>query len=106
MKCLFLAWVVVMVLAHSAAAQAPGQTEPMTAAFLEKRVPEELATEGLVLSRRNLGLQVEQLADKWLVSLYGRAGAPVAPRSSLLRDVQLTPYATGHGAGVVLGARF
>lgn len=52
-----------------AAAQAPGQVEPVSAPFLEKRVPEELATEGVVLSRRNLALQVEQLGDRWLVSL-------------------------------------
>lgn len=50
-------------------AQAPGQAEPATAPFLEKRIPDELASEGLVLSRRNLALQVEQLGDRWLVSL-------------------------------------
>jgi hypothetical protein len=68
----------VMGLAHSAGAQAPGQTEPTTAAFLEKRIPEELATEGVVLSRRNLGLQIEQLADKWLVSLVDLTTGRVA----------------------------
>ena len=69
MRRLVLAWVVVMGLVRFAGAQAPGETEPMTAVFLEKRVPDELATEGVVLSRSNLGLRVEQLADKWLVSL-------------------------------------
>ena len=58
-----------MGIAGMASAQAPGQVEPVSAPFLEKRVPEELATEGLVLSRRNLALQVEQLGDRWLVSL-------------------------------------
>jgi hypothetical protein len=61
-------WLVIA-LARTAAAQAPGQIEPVAAPFLEKRVPEELATEGVVLSRRNLALQIEQLGDKWLVSL-------------------------------------
>ena len=61
-----------------AAAQAPGQVEPTSAAFLEKRVPEELAVEGLVLSRRNLALQVEQLGDKWLVSLVDLTTGRVA----------------------------
>jgi hypothetical protein len=79
MKRWFLAWAMVMGIAHTAAAQAPGQTEPATGAFLEKRVPEELATDGVVLSRSNLGLRVEQVAGKWLVSLVdlttGRAAA-------------------------------
>jgi hypothetical protein len=65
-------------LARSAAAQAPGRTEPASAPFLEKRVPDELATEGVVLSRHNLGLQVEQLADKWLVSLVDLTTGRVA----------------------------
>jgi hypothetical protein len=78
MKCLFLAWVVVMGLARSAGAQPPGETEPTIAAFLERRVPDELATEGVVLSRRNLGLHVEQLADKWLVSLVDLTTGRVA----------------------------
>ena len=68
-----------MALAHTVGAQAPGMTEPATAAFLEKRVPEELAADGVVLSRSQLGLHVEQVADKWLVSLVdlttGRAAA-------------------------------
>jgi hypothetical protein len=61
-----------------AAAQAPGQVEPASAPFLEKRVPEELAIEGVVLSRRNLALQVEQLGDKWLVSLLDLTTGRVA----------------------------
>jgi hypothetical protein len=61
-----------------ASAQAPGQVEPVSAPFLERRVPEELAVEGVVLSRRNLALQVEQLADKWLVSLVDLTTGRVA----------------------------
>jgi hypothetical protein len=60
--------VVVLGIAGSAAAQ-PAASEPATAPFLEKRVPEELATEGVVLSRNNLGLKLEQVGEKWLVSL-------------------------------------
>jgi hypothetical protein len=54
-----------------AAAQAPGQVvgEATSAPFLEKRVPDELATEGVVLSRQGLSLQVEQIGNRWLVSL-------------------------------------
>jgi hypothetical protein len=65
----WIAWLVVMGVARTALAQAPGQLEPPSSEFLEKRVPEELATEGMVLSRRNLALQVEQIGDRWLVSL-------------------------------------
>jgi hypothetical protein len=64
-----LVMVVLLGIPGMAAAQAPGQVERVSAPFLEKRVPEELATEGVVLSRRNLALQVEQLGDRWLVSL-------------------------------------
>ncbi len=67
-----------MGIAYPASAQAPGQTEPANAPFLEKRVPEELATEGVVLSRRNLGLQIEQLGDKWLVSVVDLTTGRVA----------------------------
>ncbi len=75
MKYVCSVWLVMMGLASGAAAQAPGAApaaaavEPATAAFLEKRVPEELATEGVVLSRNQLGLKLEQVGDKWLVSL-------------------------------------
>ncbi|MBC7977289.1 MAG: hypothetical protein H7138_20120 [Myxococcales bacterium] len=68
MKYFCSVWLV-MGLAYSAEAQTPAPAEPATAAFLEKRVPEELATEGVVLSRNQLGLKLEQVGDKWLVSL-------------------------------------
>jgi len=61
--------VFLLALASTAAAQAPGQAEPMSAQFLEQRVNDELESEGVVLSNHNLGLKVEQLADKWLVAL-------------------------------------
>lgn len=69
------ALVVWLVLAGSAAAQAPGQLgpaapgEPLTAAFLESRGPGELAAQGIVLSRLNLALQLEPVGTRWLVSL-------------------------------------
>jgi hypothetical protein len=44
----------VIALAQPAAARAPSATDLSIAAFLEKRVPEELASEGVVLSRNNL----------------------------------------------------
>ena len=72
-----------MGLAHSAAAQAPGASEPASAAFLQKRVPDELATEGVVLSRRNLGLTIEQLGDKWLVSLVDMTTSRVAASTKI-----------------------
>jgi hypothetical protein len=46
-------------------------------------VPEELATEGVVLSRRNLALQIEQLGDKWLVSLVNLTTGRVSASTKL-----------------------
>lgn len=69
MRSRWIAWLVVVGIARTALAQAPGQLEPPSPAFLEKRVPEELAAEGVLLSRHNLALQVEQVGDRWLVSL-------------------------------------
>jgi hypothetical protein len=62
-------------------ASATGLAEPV--GFLEKRVPEELATEGVVLSRRNLGLQVEQVGDKLLISLVDLSTGRVAASTKL-----------------------
>ena len=60
----------VMSVGSAAQAQAPGQVPgAATAVFLEKRVPDELATEGIVLSRQGLELKVEQVGSQWLVSL-------------------------------------
>jgi hypothetical protein len=53
----------------TAAGQAPRRAEPMTAQFLEQHVRHELESEGVVLSNHNLDLRIEQLADRWLVSL-------------------------------------
>ena len=61
--------------AHGRGAVAHSST---SAPFLEKRVPEELATEGVVLSRRNLALQLEQVGTKWLVSLVDLTTGRVA----------------------------
>jgi len=73
-----LCFVAVIAMTHGARAQAPAPVEPVNAPFLERRVPDELAAEGVVLSRRNLGLQVEQVADKWLVSLLDLTTGRVA----------------------------
>lgn len=68
----------VIALAQPAAAQAPSATDLSIAAFLEKRVPEELASEGVVLSRANLTLKVEMLGDKLLLSLVDLSTGRVA----------------------------
>lgn len=54
--------------------------EPATlATFLEKRVPDELAVEGVMLSRRDLSLKVEQVGEQLLLSLVDlRTGGVVA----------------------------
>jgi hypothetical protein len=78
MKRFCIAWLIMMGLGTTAAAQAPEQSEPTSASFLEKRVPEELATQGITLSHRNLALQIEQLADTWLVSLVDLTTGRVA----------------------------
>jgi hypothetical protein len=51
--------------------------------FLEKRIPEELATEGVVLSRANLALKVEQVGDKLLVSLVDLSTGRVAASTKI-----------------------
>ena len=81
MKRFCIAALIVMGLVATGAAQTLGPVESITAAYLEKRVPEELAVKGIVLARHNVALQVEQLANKWLVSLVdlttGRTDATV-----------------------------
>lgn len=59
----------VAALSATAAAQAPQPVEPVTAAVLEQRVPDELASEGVILASHGLRLQLKQVGDKWLVSL-------------------------------------
>jgi hypothetical protein len=48
------------------------------AGYLAQRIPEELATEGVVLARANLRLEVEQVGDKLLVSLVDLSTGRVA----------------------------
>jgi len=70
-------------LAGTAVAQAVQPREPVTAALLEQRVPEELEVEGVVLSSHGLRLQVKQVARKWLVSLVEIAtGRQIASTST------------------------
>jgi hypothetical protein len=53
------------------------------ATYLEQRIPEELATEGVVLARANLTLKVEQVGDKLLVSLVDLSTGRVAATTKL-----------------------
>jgi hypothetical protein len=74
--------------AQSIPAPAPGQVAPAAAVgvsstFLEKRVPDELAAEGVVLSRRNLGVRIEQIGERWLVSLADLTTGRIAASTSL-----------------------
>jgi hypothetical protein len=82
MKRYVVAWLV-MLLAPSASAQAPSQVESVAGPFLEKRVSDELATEGVVLSRGNLELHIEQIGGKWLVSLVDLAAGRMAASATL-----------------------
>jgi hypothetical protein len=77
MRRLWIASLMIMWLANTAAAQAPGPA-PVVASFLEQRVAQELASEGVLLARSKLALKIEQLTDKWLVSLVDLATGRVA----------------------------
>jgi hypothetical protein len=68
MNRLFVALAVVAGAVSTAVAQPPG-AELSISAFLERRVPEELASEGHVLSRNNLALKVETAGDIAVISL-------------------------------------
>jgi len=70
-----------------AAAQGPrdAAAELPIAALLEQRVPEELAVEGVMLSRRGLTLQVEQFGTRLLVSLVDRRTGRVAASTKIDR---------------------
>jgi hypothetical protein len=61
----------------------PGANDTPITALLEKRVPEELAAEGLVLSRRNLSLRVEQVGDQLIISLVDLSTGRVAASTKL-----------------------
>lgn len=58
---------------------APPPAAPPLSAFLQQRVAEELAADGIILSRLNVRLEIEAIGDKLLVSLVdlttGRASA-------------------------------
>jgi hypothetical protein len=74
---------VVAGLASAAAAQAPGQDGPVTAPWLERRVAEQLATDGIALSRRGVTLQIEPAGAGWLVSLVDVTTGRVAASSEV-----------------------
>ncbi len=52
-----------------AASAQPGEPATNTAAFLERRIPDELAADGVLLSRRGLSLKVEQRGSAVTLSL-------------------------------------
>lgn len=106
---------------------APLSTGPASAPSLEQRVTEQLAAQGIALSRRNLGVRIQQTEGPWTVALVdlgnGRVAAsiqldaPADPAAALpvvtraarrprLRDVALAPYLGRTDAGLALGARF
>jgi hypothetical protein len=59
-----------------ALAQAP---DPPLEQFLQARVPDELAVEGIVLAQRDLGIVIEEVGDELLISLVVHStGAVVA----------------------------
>src|ERR1700733_4549640 len=59
---LVLSWLVPSI----ALAQTP---DPPLQQFLEARVPDELAVEGIVLAQRDLGIVIEEVGDELLISL-------------------------------------
>jgi hypothetical protein len=69
----------------AAHAQRDATAELPIAALLEQRVPEELAVEGVMLSRRGLTLQVEQFGTRLLVSLVDRRTGRVAASTKIDR---------------------
>jgi hypothetical protein len=88
-----LALLILIASGERAGAQAPpapaaplpvaGPPAPPTIPFLERRVPDELASEGVLLSRYDLALKVEQLRGKWRVSLIDLTGGDVAASSRI-----------------------
>jgi hypothetical protein len=64
--------IAIFIAASATAAAAPG-AELSLDAFLEQRVPDELAADGTLLSRIGIALDVETVADKVIVSLVDPA---------------------------------
>src|SRR5262245_20469151 len=61
-----------------ASVSATAAAQPVEIDLLAKRVPDELAAEGHVLSRMNLTLKLEMAADKLMVSLVDLTTGRVA----------------------------
>src|SRR5689334_18140392 len=74
--------IAIVMLAASTAAAQPVSDLPL-ASYLEQRVVDELAVEGVVLSRDHLMLKVEQLGDKLIVSLVDLATNRVAASTKI-----------------------
>jgi hypothetical protein len=85
-RCFACAGVVVFLVVGAGPARAEGGGgEPPIATVLEQRVPEELAAEGVMLGRRSMALQVEQVGAKLLVSLVDRTTGRVAASTTIDR---------------------
>ncbi len=69
--------------AHARPVLADPDDAASLATFLEIRVPEELAAEGLLLSRQGLSLQIEPVGDKLLVSLIDRVTGRVVASTKI-----------------------
>jgi hypothetical protein len=82
MKRYFIPIIVIAYFAPFVHAQ-PGANDTPITTLLEKRVPEELAAEGLVLSRRNLSLRVEQVGEQLIVSLVDLSNGRVVASTKI-----------------------
>src|SRR4051812_45664919 len=82
MKRFFIVIVAALAVSRSASADAPGNQDPIST-FLERRVPEELAAEGVVLSRRDFTLKVEAVGAELLLSIIDVSTGRVAASTKL-----------------------
>jgi hypothetical protein len=114
-----LALALVALLAGTAAAQAPSgppdspaaqspseqpdspapDTGPLTAAFLEDKVTQQLTAQGVALSRRNLAVQLDRAGEQWTASLVDAASGRVAA------SIKLDPLPAERDAAVAAVAR-
>jgi hypothetical protein len=74
-------WLVAALVGSIGTAQA--QAPEAVASFLEHRVPEELALEGVLLSRHNVTLHIEQVGDVLILSLVDNSTTRVVASTKL-----------------------
>jgi hypothetical protein len=77
---IFASTVATIVLPTNAASAQPA---PPIVEFLESRVPDELAVEGIILTQRELVIKVEQVGDKLLISLIATPTGRVVASSKI-----------------------